>query len=215
MLEGGPLPALNRQPHRPLCRAVLRDDLSLRRRLHASGRSRAGTTSRRPTRGRWLDRVLRGAARRRCCRGRACSALAVLGWSPSRWRGRCGAAASRRRTCRRRLQAMLDLAPAALPDAVAGRPAADLSAPRASAAARVALLHRLRASRCWRPQINEATVRLLTRHGVEVVIVAGVGLLRRARPTTSGEHGAAIALRPAPTSTPGRARSTARGSTPS
>ena len=66
--------------------------------------------------------------------------------------------------------------------ALAGRPAADLPG-QGPAQGAVALLAGC-AQQVLAPQINEATVRLLTRHGVEVVVAEGRRLLRRARTTT-------------------------------
>ena len=74
----------------------------------------------------------------------------------------------------RRLRAMLDAVPDRMPDAVAGRPAADLSRASACARKRVALMPGC-GQQVLAPEVNEATVRLLTRHGVEVVNVAGSG----------------------------------------
>ena len=94
-----------------------------------------------------------------------------------------------------RLAAMLDLAPALLPNrTINDRPGtflADNRAREASAllqgevaparAGRVALLRGC-AQSVLRPDFNEAAVRLLTRHGVEVVQAKGGGVLRRAHP---------------------------------
>ena len=72
-----------------------------------------------------------------------------------------------------RLAGMLELAPASLP------PASPVDRPQVFAAegerrARVALLSGC-AQQVLAPEINEATIRLLTRHGVEVVIAKGAG----------------------------------------
>ena len=94
--------------------------------------------------------------------------------SPSHWRRRCphsrdpGGA-----TFLRRIKAMVDAIPAVDSRPLAGRPAADLpGAGRESE--RVALMPGC-GQQVLAPEVNEATVRLLTRHGVEVVNVAGSG----------------------------------------
>ncbi|HET8726437.1 MAG TPA: glycolate oxidase subunit GlcF [Alphaproteobacteria bacterium] len=76
-------------------------------------------------------------------------------------------------TLKERFQAMLDLAPRRLPAASpVDRPATiPAEGPRR---ARVALLNGC-AQTVLDPAINEATVRLLTRHGVEVVVAKGAG----------------------------------------
>jgi glycolate oxidase iron-sulfur subunit len=72
-----------------------------------------------------------------------------------------------------RLAGMLGLAPARLPPASPGdRP--QVFAAEGERRARVALLSGC-AQQVLAPEINEATVRLLTRHGVEVVIARGAG----------------------------------------
>ena len=72
-----------------------------------------------------------------------------------------------------RLKAMAGLAPAAVPSAsIVDRP--QVFAAEGARRARVALLAGC-AQQVLAPQINEATVRLLTRHGVEVVVVRGAG----------------------------------------
>lgn len=73
----------------------------------------------------------------------------------------------------KRFAAMFTMAPAALPP----RGASDRPAVHPAVGARrmrVALLTGC-AQRVLDPAINEATIRVLTRHGVEVVVVAGVG----------------------------------------
>lgn len=71
-----------------------------------------------------------------------------------------------------RLRSMLALAPAALPKAV---PEAALNAkPSGAAVKRVALLPGC-AQQVLAPRINQATSRLLARHGVEVVVLPGTG----------------------------------------
>ena len=72
-----------------------------------------------------------------------------------------------------RLRAMLSLAPRAVPPpSRAGRP--QLFAARGERRMRVALLPGC-AQQVLAPEINEATIRLLTRHGCEVVVAEGSG----------------------------------------
>ncbi len=72
-----------------------------------------------------------------------------------------------------RLRAMVELAPARVPPAAAGdRP--QVFPAEGARRARVALLTGC-AQRVLAPQINAATIRLLTRHGCEVVVAAGAG----------------------------------------
>ncbi|MCZ4280873.1 glycolate oxidase subunit GlcF [Kiloniella laminariae] len=78
-----------------------------------------------------------------------------------------------RRFVRGRLRALLDLAPKSLPAAsVVDRP--QTFAAKGERRARVALLSGC-AQTVLAPSINEATIRLLTRLGIEVVIAKGVG----------------------------------------
>ena len=88
-----------------------------------------------------------------------------------------------------RLRAMLDLAPASLP------PPSPMQSPQTHAAqgarrARVALLTGC-AQTVLDPAINEATIRLLTRMGVEVVVAQGVGCCG-ALTHHMGQHGPAM-----------------------
>jgi len=116
----------------------------------------------------WLDRVLR----------------ALLAWMiphPNRFRLALTAAWFARPFAKLvpgRPGAMLALAPRALPSrSPVDRPqvfAADVSETGGARRARVALLSGC-AQQVLAPSINEATVRLLTRHGVEVVVAEGVG----------------------------------------
>jgi glycolate oxidase iron-sulfur subunit len=73
----------------------------------------------------------------------------------------------------RRLRAMLSLAPAALPGR-SSMEGARVHPAQGARRARVALLAGC-AQRVLAPQINEATIRLLTRLGVEVVVAQGAG----------------------------------------
>jgi glycolate oxidase iron-sulfur subunit len=89
-----------------------------------------------------------------------------------------------------RLRAMLEMAPSRLP------PAGDSAMPRVHAAQgdrrfRVALLTGC-AQTVLAPRINEATIRLLTRLGVEVVVAEGVGCCG-ALTNHMGRHEAAMA----------------------
>jgi glycolate oxidase iron-sulfur subunit len=91
----------------------------------------------------------------------------------------------------KRLRAMLDLAPAALP------PPSPLQAPQVHKAegarrGRVALLTGC-AQTVLAPSINEATIRLLTRMGIEVVVTRGQGCCG-ALNHHMGEHDPAMAL---------------------
>ena len=76
-----------------------------------------------------------------------------------------------------RLQAMLALAPSWLPGA-SPMDTPQIFQAQGERRRRVALLTGC-AQRVLAPHINEATIRLLTRHGCEVVIAEGAGLLRR------------------------------------
>jgi glycolate oxidase iron-sulfur subunit len=73
-----------------------------------------------------------------------------------------------------RLSAMLDLAPASIPPRSQQRPGQVFKPSAAQAVGRVALLTGC-AQPVLDPRINDATVRLLTRHGVEVVLPRGEG----------------------------------------
>ena len=108
----------------------------------------------------------------RCCRVRRCSALALVAApagaavrrpaSPAQPAGASACARCwrwRRRDCRRRARS---------------DGARRASAPRATRRARVALLAGC-AQQVLAPAINEATIRLLTRLGVEVVVAEGAG----------------------------------------
>ena len=203
MLENGPAGrrAQRRQPHRPLpVLPGLHDDLPVGRELHAPGRPRARRISRRPTGGRCRTGCCAGCWRW-CCRARRCSALALiaaaLGKRPSRAPARSGCArCSRWRRARRPRPRRVD------------RP--QIFPARGPARLRVALLAGC-AQPALAPQINEATIRLLTRLGCEVVVAPGIGccgalthhLGRERRRTAS----------PRPTSPPGCGAWTATGST--
>ena len=109
----------------------------------------------------------------------------------------------------RRLRAMLDLVPDTVPSPSA------LAAPQVHPAqgerrARVALLAGC-AQQVLAPAINEATVRLLTRIGVEVVVARGAGCCG-ALTHHMGQHAAAMASARANIAAWSR-RSKARGST--
>ena len=112
-----------------------------------------------------LERALRWAAGAGPALSRAASALAL--------RRGAGSGGRSPGCCRAQLRAMLALAPARLP------PPSRLDAPQVFPAEgarrkRVALLAGC-AQRVLDPEINAATIRLLTRHGCEVVIAEGAG----------------------------------------
>ena len=155
----------HRQAHRPLpLLPLLHDHLPVRRALHASGRPRPRLHRGDTTGGRWPTGWCAG-----CCSApspiRGCSA----------WR--CSAPRSARPFARPAAGAAADHAGAGAahrcprPRRSTGRRS---SPPRASAARGWRCSPAAR-SRCWRPQINEATIRLLTRLGVEVVVPKGMG----------------------------------------
>ena len=109
------------------------------------------------------------------------------------------------------LAAALRLAPRRAPGAVhRSRASIRAQGPRRG---RVALLAGC-ANEALAPSITQATIRLLNRHGVEVVVAPGAGCCGSLEHHMGREAGGACARR-APTSTPGPARSKARGSTPS
>jgi glycolate oxidase iron-sulfur subunit len=74
-----------------------------------------------------------------------------------------------------RLKAMLALAPARLPAASGAMKAQSFSAQGQSAGARRVALLTGCAQQVLAPEINAATIRLLTRHGYEVVVAKGAG----------------------------------------
>ena len=90
----------------------------------------------------------------------------------------------------RRLRAMLELVPAAVPPRRCARSAAGPSA-QGERRGRVALLAGC-AQQVLAPEINEATVRVLTRLGVEVVVAQGAGCCG-ALTHHMGQHAAAMA----------------------
>ena len=108
---------------------------------------------------------------------------------------------------------MLRLAPAAMPAASPHGRAGHPCRAAAEKRGRVAILTGC-AQPVLDPGINEATISLLTRLGVEVVVPAGEGCCG-ALVHHMGREEAGARLRPRAMSTPGRARSTTAGSTPS
>ena len=104
--------------------------------------------------------------------------------------------------------AMLRLAPCAAPGARPPRRARGVFPPTAPAPGRVALLTGC-VSPVIAPSIHAAAIRVLTRHGIEVV-VAGRGLLRLARPS-HGPRARGALPPPAPRSMPGPRRSKGEG----
>ena len=140
------------------------------------------------------ERFLRGAlafvlAAAKAVSRSPCAGRRWRGPSPRRCRGGC-AASSR-------------MAPKRLPRALKGRSAAGLSA-QGARKMRVALLNGC-AQTVLDTRINEATIRLLTRHGVEVVVARGAGCCG-ALAHHLGKVGSP-APSPRATSKPGRARS--------
>ena len=152
-----------RQAHRPLPVVPrLHDHLPLRRPLHAPRRPCAAPhrgTYRRPLPDRLLRAVLATVLPRPWL-----FRLALIG----AWLGKPLA-----RFLPGRLRAMVGLAPAHLPaPSPVDRPQVfPAEGPRR---ARVALLSGC-AQQVLAPEINETTIRLLTRHGVEVVVAKGAG----------------------------------------
>ena len=110
----------------------------------------------------------------------------------------------------RRLRVLVDLAPARIPPPSS----TDLSQVFPATGRRVKRVALLTGcvQNVLAPQINAATVRLLTRHGCEVVVAQGAGCCGAITHTISAVT--ATRGRP-PTSTPGAARSPATGSMPS
>jgi glycolate oxidase iron-sulfur subunit len=105
--------------------------------------------------------------------------LKVAAWLP--WRGRLGAVAARKAVpvaagwlgVLRRTAAMLALTPERLPNRSAYQ-GPGVYPPQHARKGRVALLQGC-AQSVLAPSINEAAIRLLTRHGIEVVLAAGEG----------------------------------------
>ena len=184
------------QAHRPLpVLPRLHDDLPVGRALHAPGRSRP-----RPYRGDLPAAARRPAAARAardaCCPIRGAFALALLAAHARRGRSRrCCAAVRFEAACR---DARAGAAPqAATP--LTGRRRVPRQGERRG---RVALLAGC-ANEASAPSITQATIRVLNRHGIEVVLAAGRGLLRLAGRITWAARSSAR-LRRAPMSTPGR-----------
>ena len=126
-----------------------------------------------------------------CCPIRACSACRWLAARLARPLGRLLPRLPLGRTMpAKRVQAMLKLAPAVLPQTGASaRPAIHEAA--GARRGRVALLTGC-AQTVLGPSINEATIRLLTRLGIEVVVAEGVGCCG-ALTHHMGRHDAAMA----------------------
>ena len=216
MLEGDRAPTASEvTARRPLpVVPVLHDDLPVGRALHAPGRSRPAShrgalTGARCPIGCCAGCCLADAATGGCSAGPWCWA-----GSPSPWRRCCRRAApipAARPSCAA-CEAMLE----AVPDRLAG--------PRRSIGRRPLPAAGLRRKRvalmpgCGQqvlaPEVNEATVRLLTRHDVEVVNVAGSGCCGSSV-LHVGRNEEARRRSPSATSRPGCARSMAPVSTPS
>ena len=183
---------------------LLHDDLPLRRRLPAADRSRARRVETRYRRAPFDDRLCA-----RCSswllpsrgRFRLALGLAALGRPLRRSSRACRASArrleamltSRRRACRR-----------------ATRPKAEeFAAPSGDAKRRRVALLTGCAQEVLAPQINAATIRVLNRAGIDVVLPKGEGCCGSLAHHMGRERRARACG--APTSTPGCARSTARG----
>ncbi len=156
----------------------------------------------------WHERWLRAACWRRSCR--IPPACALRSWAPP-WPAPLPAP-SPATSCRpapARPAVPRPPRPAVRPSPLEGRgpPSA-----RRTRRGRVALLAGC-AQQVLSPAINEATIRLLTRLGIEVVVAKGAGCCG-ALTHHMGDHDQAMAW-PPPTSTPGSARPRARASTPS
>ena len=182
---------------------VLHDHLPVRRALHASGRSCAAPYRAHlspPLAGRLLRCVLgtllpRPALFRAAPAGRPADA-AVGGLVPGSG------------MLSQRLRAMLAMAPRSLPPPSPRWSVRGVHPAQGVRRARVALLAGC-AQQVLAPEINAATIRLLNRLGVEVVVRKDSGLLRRAEsPHGSARHGDGSGR--APTSPPGSPRSRAR-----
>ena len=189
-----------RQAHRPLpVLPGLHDHLPLRRALHASGRPRAARTSSETYRAAAAPiGALRGLLAMVLPRPRLFR-LALLGAGSARPFARL-LPGRLRRDARARAATAAAASPVDRPQVFPAE------GPRR---ARVALLTGC-AQQVLAPEINEATIRLLTRHGVEVVVARGRRLLRRADPS----HGQGARRRCATrrrTSMPGGASSRAQG----
>ncbi len=146
---------------------LVHDDVPERRRLHASGRSRARPHRGDRRRGRFKERMVRALL----ARVLPYPARFRLALSSRRSAAPCSALL-RRFGCTE-LAAMIELAPAVLPR-VAEFEGPAPPRPRRTRRARVILLAGC-AQQVLRPDINDATIRLLARRGVDVVVAAGAG----------------------------------------
>ena len=195
------MPARDRHPYRPLPVVPrVHDDLPVGRQLHAPRRSCAGAISRSITAGRSAERLLRRAARRGADRGRRCSA----------WRCRRHASRGRSRACCRAACARCWRwrRGAVPPPSPIDRP--QIFPAEGERRMRVALLPGC-AQQVLAPEINEATIRLLTRHGCEVVVARAAAAAARSS-TISGRR-RRRSPSPAPISMPGSASGSPAGST--
>ena len=171
--------------------------------LHASGRPCPRAISRRPTAGRCAERLLRGCWRRscripalsawRCAWRRLARPFAAL--LPGRLADACVAAGATRICRPLRRSTGRRIFPAEGERREPGRAAAGLRPAGAE------------------PEINAATIRLLTRHGCRGG--RGRGRAAAARSPITWARTSQRSPLPAPISTPGAARSTATGSMPS
>ena len=146
-------------------------------------RSYIEQTYRRP----WHDACIARRAGRRCCRDRRCSArhCSARAWC-GHWRDCFPAPAASAGACGR----CWTLAPDTVPPPSA-RAAPQVHPAQGERRARVALLAGC-AQQVLAPEINEATIRLLTRLGVEVVVARGAGCCG-ALTHHMGQHAAAMA----------------------
>ena len=146
-------------------RALLHDDLPVGRSITCISSIRPRAASRRR-----IERPMVRSAAARLSRERVAAAAPFrLALSAPRWRGRCAA------LCRRgSRQCSLRAGDAPSPSPVDAR----RSFPR-EAEAGIAWRCRGCAQQVLAPEINEATIRLLTRHGCEVVVVEGADAAAR------------------------------------
>ena len=186
--------------------SVLHDDLSFGGALHAPGRSCPSLISRRTTDAQRLE--IDGHTPDRwawSCRGPGCSGMALgLGAVgrpvPSAWRlGRSRLIRREGRSARGRAWSAVSARDAAPGAGAAGitvaEPMGTRTWPRIQSAGRAGCTrgaaHRLRPERCSIPPSTRPPSVVLTRHGIEVVVAARPGLLRRPQPPSGPARGGA------------------------